>query len=60
MAPFVANLPEDARQVITIETADRIFTRGELGRVSERDSVLERLQQVRKTRADQEAAEEDA
>jgi len=59
MAPFVANLPEDARQILTIETADRIFTRGELGSVSERDSVLERLQQVRKQRAASAAASED-
>lgn len=58
LAPFVVNLADDAREVLTVETADRIFTRGELGEVSERESVLSKLQRQRA--AAKEAEEESA
>ena len=57
MAPFVANLDPVAREVLTIETADRIFTRGELGSVTDRPSVLDKLQALRQRQA-QEGQEE--
>lgn len=47
MAPFVANLDAVAQEVLTLETADRIFTRGELGKVTEREGVLVKLQTER-------------
>lgn len=56
ISPFIANLPPDAREILMIETADRIFTRGELGQVTERESVLRKLTAVRKQKAEAEAA----
>lgn len=58
IGPFVANLPKDARDVLTIETADRIFTKGELSDVSERDSVLTKLEELRDKRRAEEDEEE--
>lgn len=50
MAPFIANLPKDAREVLTVETADRIFTKGELSDVSKRQSALSKLEEIREKR----------
>ena len=47
MSPFIVNLPRDAQEVLTVETADRIFTRGELGRSTDRDPVMDKLQKLR-------------
>lgn len=57
MAPFIANLDADAREVLTIETADRIFTRGQLGEVRAEETVLRRLQELRAKRAGTDSAE---
>lgn len=57
LAPFVANLDPVAQEVITVETADRIFTRGELGKVSEREGVLSKLQSERVRRKAEEGLE---
>lgn len=58
MAPFVANLDPIAQEVLTVETADRIFTRGELGTVTQRESVLSKLRMERERRRELEEAEE--
>lgn len=47
MAPFIANLGPDARELLTIETADRIFTRGDLGTATERESIRHKWNTLR-------------
>lgn len=59
MAPFITNLPADARELLVIETADRIFTKGELDRVSDRESALAKLQLQRRAQAQAEKADEE-